>query len=86
MSAASKVIRPEILAMHAYPVADATVIRDYRELLASLRVRVAELKREGKSSDEMGELLRNEFRLKYPDWAQPIRLHAAATRIYAELQ
>jgi len=69
-----------------YPVADATVIRDYRELLASLRVRVAELKREGKSSDEMGELLRNEFRLKYPDWAQPIRLHAAATRIYAELQ
>jgi len=69
-----------------YPVADATVIRDYRELLASLRVRVAELKREGKSSDETGELLRNEFRLKYPDWAQPIRLHAAATRIYAELQ
>lgn len=78
-------LKPRTVIGAHYPVADATLIRDYRELLASLRVRVAELKREGKSSDETGELLRNEFRLKYPDWAQPIRLHAAATRIYAEL-
>jgi glyoxylase-like metal-dependent hydrolase (beta-lactamase superfamily II) len=78
-------LKPRTVIGAHYPVTDATIIRDYRELLSALRTRVAELKREGKSADEAGELLRNEFRLKYPDWAQPIRVHAAATRIYAEL-
>jgi glyoxylase-like metal-dependent hydrolase (beta-lactamase superfamily II) len=30
--------------------------------------------------------VRTEFAKKYPDWAQPLRVHAAATVIYAELQ
>ena len=79
-------LKPRTVVGAHYPVADAAVIRDYRDLIKGLQARVAELKREGKSSDETGELLRNEFRLKYPGWDQPIRLHAAATRIYAELQ
>lgn len=79
-------LKPRIVVGAHYPVTDASVIGEYRDLIKGLQARVAELKREGKSSDETGELLRNEFRLKYPDWAQPIRLHTAATRIYAELQ
>jgi glyoxylase-like metal-dependent hydrolase (beta-lactamase superfamily II) len=79
-------LKPRTVIGAHYPVTDASVIGEYRDLIKGLQARVAELKREGKSSDETGELLRNEFRLKYPDWAQPIRLHAAATRIYAELQ
>ena len=80
------VLKPRTVIGAHYPVADATIIGEYRELIRSLQARVAELKRQGKSSDETGELLRNEFRLKYPGWAQPLRLHVAATRIYAELQ
>ncbi len=79
-------LKPRTVIGAHYPVADPSVVGEYRDLIKGLQARVAELKREGKSSDETGELLRNEFRLKYPDWAQPIRLHAAATRIYAELQ
>ena len=78
-------LKPRTVIGAHYPVADATVIGEYRELIKGLQARVAELKREGKSSDETGELLRNEFRLKYPGWDQPLRVHAAATRIYAEL-
>jgi glyoxylase-like metal-dependent hydrolase (beta-lactamase superfamily II) len=79
-------LKPRTVIGAHYPVTDASIISQYRDLIKGLQVRVAELKREGKSSDETGELLRNEFRLKYPDWAQPLRVHTAATRIYAELQ
>jgi glyoxylase-like metal-dependent hydrolase (beta-lactamase superfamily II) len=79
-------LKPRTVIGAHYPVTDASIIGQYRDLIRGLQARVAELKREGKSSDETGELLRNEFRLKYPGWAQPLRLHTAATRIYAELQ
>lgn len=79
-------LKPRTVIGAHYPVTDASIIGQYRDLIKGLQARVVELKREGKSSDETGELLRNEFRLKYPDWAQPLRVHAAATRIYAELQ
>lgn len=79
-------LKPRTVIGAHYPVTDASIIGEYRDLIKGLQARVAELKRDGKSSDETGELLRSEFRLKYPDWAQPLRLHAAATRIYSELQ
>ena len=64
---------------------DASIISAYREFLTALRARVAEMKRQGKSSDETATTLRNEFRAKYPDWDQPLRVHSAVTAIYAEL-
>ena len=36
-------------------------------------------------SSNIAVQLRNEFKEKYPTWAQPIRVHPAATVIYAEL-
>jgi hypothetical protein len=53
--------------------------------MTGLQARVAELKRAGKSSGEAADLLRGEFRAKYPDWAQPLRIVAAVNAIYAEL-
>jgi glyoxylase-like metal-dependent hydrolase (beta-lactamase superfamily II) len=64
---------------------DASVIGQYRDYLAGLRARVAELKRSGKSSDEAAQLAAAQFRPKYPDWGQPLRIVAAANAIYAEL-
>jgi glyoxylase-like metal-dependent hydrolase (beta-lactamase superfamily II) len=66
------------------PLADASIIGQYRDYLKALQARVAELKRAGKSSDEAGDLLRGEFRQKYPDWGQPLRIVAAVNAIYAE--
>jgi glyoxylase-like metal-dependent hydrolase (beta-lactamase superfamily II) len=66
-------------------MADASIIGQYREYLKSLQARVSELKGAGKSSDEAGELLRAEFRAKYPDWGQPLRVHAAVSLLYTQL-
>lgn len=68
-----------------YDMGDAAMISAYRSYLIALRDRVAEMKKQGKSSDETAETLRNEFRAKYPDWDQPLRIHTAATAIYREL-
>lgn len=78
-------LRPaKVIGAH-YDMGDASMIGAYRGFLAALRTRVAEMKKQGKSSDEAATTLREEFRNKYPDWDQPLRIHAAATAIYREL-
>ena len=66
------------------PLADASIIGQYRSYLKDLQARVAELKRAGKSAGEASDILQAEFRAKYPDWAQPVRIVAAVNAIYAE--
>ena len=66
------------------PLADASIIGQYRDYLKGLQARVAELKRAGKSAGEASDVLQAEFRAKYPDWAQPVRIVAAVNAIYAE--
>lgn len=66
------------------PLADASIIGQYRSYLKNLQARVAELKRAGKSASEASDVLQAEFRAKYPDWAQPVRVVAAVNAIYAE--
>ncbi len=78
-------LKPRIVVGAHYDVTDASTIAAYRSYLTALRARVGELKKQGKSADETAEQLRGEFKDKYPDWAQPIRTHTAATRIYEEL-
>jgi len=79
-------LKPRTVIGAHYPVTDASVIGEYRDYLKALQARVAEVKRQGKTSDETAEQLRAEFHAKYPDWAQPLRVHSAVTAIYAELQ
>jgi len=64
---------------------DASVVEAYRGFLKALQTRVGELKRGGKSSDDIAVQVRGEFAAKYPGWAQPIRVHPAATVIYKEI-
>jgi cyclase len=67
-----------------YPVGDASMISDYRNYFRALQARVVELKKAGKSSDDIAVELRSEFAKKYPDWAQPLRVHQAAVVLYKE--
>jgi glyoxylase-like metal-dependent hydrolase (beta-lactamase superfamily II) len=78
-------LRPTHVIGAHYDKGDASMISAYRNFLTALRDRVAEMKKQGKSADETAETLRSEFRNKYPDWDQPLRIHAAAAAIYREL-
>ncbi len=68
----------------AFP-ADATWIGKERDYLQSLKARVAELKKQGKTSEEAGKILTPEFHGKYPDWTPASAIAPAAQRFYSEL-
>ena len=78
-------LHPQRLVPSHGPLADASIIGQYRAYLKGLQERVAVLKRSGKSAKEAAELLSGEFRAKYPDWAQPVRIGPAVNAIYAEM-
>ena len=65
-----------------YPTGDATMITDYRDYLKALQARVSELKREGKPAKDVAAQLKDEFAAQHKDWAQPVRIEAAALSIY----
>jgi glyoxylase-like metal-dependent hydrolase (beta-lactamase superfamily II) len=77
-------LKPRTVIGAHYPVGDISVITDYRDYLKALQARVIELKKEGKSPDDVAAQVREEFAKKYPDWAQPARVQAAAAVIYRE--
>ena len=79
-------LKPRIVVGAHYDVADASAIDAYRGVIKALRTRSAELKKEGKSAEEAGKLLVDEFKAKYPDWEQPTRVQGAVAAIYRELQ
>ena len=78
-------LKPKQVVGAHYGMGDASVIAAYREYFKELRARVAELKAQGKSADETARTLRAEFHAKYPAWAEPLRVHSAATAVYALL-
>ena len=67
-------------------VGDATLIGIERAYLKAVQSRVAELKAQGKSAEELEKLLSAEFRGKYPDWDNPGWVGDAVKRFYAELK
>jgi glyoxylase-like metal-dependent hydrolase (beta-lactamase superfamily II) len=64
---------------------DASIIKAYRELLAAIQARAGQLKAEGKSAEEAGKQLAEEFKAKYKDWDQPIRVIPAVAVVYKEV-
>lgn len=65
-------------------VGDASLISKERTYLKAVQSRVAELKAQGKSSEETVQILSAEFRAKYPDWENPGWIGDAAKRFYIE--
>lgn len=78
-------LRPSQVVGAHYGMGDASVISAYRDFFKALQTRVAEMKAQGKSSDETAMTLRAEFHSKYPDWDQPLRVHTLAAAIFAQL-
>jgi glyoxylase-like metal-dependent hydrolase (beta-lactamase superfamily II) len=83
LDALDKLKAKTVIGAH-YPVADGTVVNDYRGYLMALQARVVELKKQGKSVDETVRLVREEFGKKYSTWDQPVRIEPAARVLYKE--
>ena len=65
-------------------VGDAALISKENSFLRELQSHVLELKAQGKSSDEVAQLLTVKFRAKYSDWDNPGWIADAAKRFYSE--
>jgi glyoxylase-like metal-dependent hydrolase (beta-lactamase superfamily II) len=79
-------LRPTHVVGAHYGMGDLSIVSAYREFFTALRGRVAEMKAQGKSSEETAKTLRAEFAGKYPNWDQPIRVHRIAEAAYAQIQ
>lgn len=79
-------LRPTHVVGAHYGMGDLSIVAAYREFFTGLRGRVAEMKAQGKSSEETAKTLRAEFAGKYPNWDQPVRVHTAAAAAYAQTQ
>ena len=78
-------LQPRVVVGAHYDVGDASDIDAYRGYLKALRARAAELKQAGRSADEAGKILVDEFKATYPGWAQPARVQAGVAAVYREL-
>lgn len=65
-------------------VGDATLVSKEQTYLQDLQSRVLELKAQGKSSEEVAQLLTVEFRAKYSDWENPGWIADAVEHFYSE--
>jgi glyoxylase-like metal-dependent hydrolase (beta-lactamase superfamily II) len=68
------------------PMGDGSIVGEQRAVLEALRARAAELKMQGKSADEAGQMLTAEFQAKYAGWTGPNRIAGAVRSIYPELR
>jgi glyoxylase-like metal-dependent hydrolase (beta-lactamase superfamily II) len=77
-------LHPKIIVPGHGEVGNAALIGVERTYLKAVQSRVAELKSQGKSSEETAKSLSAEFRAKYPDWENPGWIADAAERFYIE--
>ena len=74
-------LKPKIVVPSHGPIGDAAYIANYRVYLTTIRDRVAVLKGEGKSQDEVVKSVTAELHTKYPDAG---RMSGAIRAAYAE--
>jgi glyoxylase-like metal-dependent hydrolase (beta-lactamase superfamily II) len=68
---------------HSAP-GDGSLIEDDYQFFSQLQARALELKRQGKSSDEAGQILTAELKMKFPDWPNLSAVPNVVKHVYAE--
>jgi glyoxylase-like metal-dependent hydrolase (beta-lactamase superfamily II) len=69
---------------HSAPGDGSLIEQDY-QFFSQLQARSLELKREGKSADEAGQILLAEFKAKFPDWPNLNAIPNVVKHIYNEM-
>ena len=72
-----------ILPDHSAPGDGSLIEQDY-QCFSQLQARSLELKRQGKSADEAGQILLAEFKTKFPDWPNLSGIPNVVKHVYAE--
>lgn len=73
---------PKIIIPDHSPIGDGSLIAQEREMLAFVQSRSLALKADGKSVDEAGKTVTQEFNTRYPGWMNLTHLAEAVTRTY----
>jgi len=77
-------------ALHVLPdhsdVGDGSLVATERAFIVDLQSRALELKRQGKSADEAGQILLAEFKTKFADWPNLTAVPNVVKHVYAENQ
>ena len=79
-------LKPRFIVPDHGPLGDGSLLAQERAFLQDLQSRALELKREGKSVEDAGRLLTDEFKAKYPDWPNMNAVPNVVRRVYAESQ
>jgi glyoxylase-like metal-dependent hydrolase (beta-lactamase superfamily II) len=74
----------QIVGAH-YGMGDISIVKTYTAYFTELKAQIVALKAKGLSADDAARMLRAEFHRKYPNWDQPLRVHATVTATYARL-
>jgi glyoxylase-like metal-dependent hydrolase (beta-lactamase superfamily II) len=77
-------LRPAVVVPSHGAIGDGSLVEKDRDYLKAVQSRVAELKAQGKSSDETAQTVTTEIQAKFPDWTAPMRIGAAARAAYVE--
>ena len=77
-------LQPVVVVPSHGGIGDRSLIVKDRDYLKAVQTRVGELKAQGKSADEAAQTVTTEIQAKFPDWATPMRIGAAARAAYAE--
>ena len=76
-------LNPKIVVPDHSPPGDTSLIAQERAFMADLQSRAMALKRQGKSAEEAGKIVADEFQVKYADWTGMARIGAAVEKAYA---
>ena len=79
-------LKPRFVVPDHGELGDGSLVGKERATLMELQSRAQELKRQGKSADDAGQLLTTEFVAKYPGWGNTAVISNAVKRVYAESQ
>jgi hypothetical protein len=77
-------MRPRTIVPSHGAVGDASIIATNRAIMQGVQKRAAELKAQGRSSDDTATTVQKEFQAAHPDWPRGNGLAAAARAAYAE--
>jgi glyoxylase-like metal-dependent hydrolase (beta-lactamase superfamily II) len=77
-------LQPVVVVPSHGGIGDRSLIVKDRDYLKAVQTRAGELKAQGKSADEAAQTVTTEIQAKFPDWATPMRIGAAARAAYAE--
>jgi glyoxylase-like metal-dependent hydrolase (beta-lactamase superfamily II) len=80
----ARILKPKIIVPDHSDVGDMSLIAEERGMMADLQSRAMDLRSQGKSADEAGKAIAEEFRTKYQGWSGTNNLELAVHQAYTD--